>query len=92
MNKENLPKTQTMTVSFGPALCPRWLIYSMGMGMGVPVSEERREAAVTGVGAVVLKCLGLRTTLGVVWKTNDGCGALTWHTHDCFGKCRATDL
>ena len=64
MNKENLPKAQTTTVSFGPVLCPRWLIYSMGMGMGV--SEERREAAVTGVGAVVLKCLGLRTTLGVV--------------------------
>ena len=36
------------------------------MGMGVSVSEKRREAAVTGMGVVVLKCLGLRTTLGVV--------------------------
>jgi hypothetical protein len=41
MNKENLPKAQMTTVSFWPALCPRWLVYSMGMGMGV--SEEGRK-------------------------------------------------
>jgi hypothetical protein len=31
----------TSTVSFWPLLCPRWLVYSMGMGMGV--SEEGRK-------------------------------------------------
>jgi hypothetical protein len=45
-------------------------------------------------GSDVLKHLGLRRRWDDVesggGRQNNGCGALTWHNDDCFGKCRAT--